>query len=186
MTSKYDYEIIEYLKKLGFPLLYILPNQYDELCMEAVKQKYYACNAMQAVKNQTDKICLAAVNNDGMALQFVKKQTHEICIAAVCQNGLALQFVKNPTYEIYMAAVNQNGIALQFVKDDNPDIYFAKYKNIKNDIDKNENFYCSICLTENTDELCQIITCFHSFHKKCLLQWIKQKNNCPHCRIDIN
>lgn len=178
-APKYDKEIINYFKMIGFPLLYILPNQYEDLCLEAVKQKHYACEAMKLIKKQTDEICLIAVKQDGRALQYVKNQTVDICIAAVKQNGLALKFVNNQNYEICVEAVKQNGMALQFVKQDISNIYFSKYNNIKIVTNK-EN--CNICLSTNMDEWCEITNCNHHFHKECLFEWIKEKNTCPNCR----
>jgi hypothetical protein len=42
---------------------------------------------------------------------------------------------------------------------------------------------CPICLEEN-DEESRITCCInnHVFHKKCILEWIKKKPNCPLCR----
>lgn len=43
---------------------------------------------------------------------------------------------------------------------------------------------CSICLSAikyNPKRLC----CNHSFHKKCILNWIKHKNSCPLCIREI-
>ena len=54
-----------------------------------------------------------------MAFVYIKEQTPELCLAAVQQNGLALQFVKfkEQTPELCLAAVKQYRLALQFVKD---------------------------------------------------------------------
>ena len=40
-----------------------------------------------------------------MALDYVKTQTEKICLAAVKQNGLALKYVKNQTEKICLVAV---------------------------------------------------------------------------------
>src|SRR3989338_9805218 len=68
--------------------------------------------SLQYVKEQTDEICMVAVQQDGLVLQYVNVQTDEICMAAVQQNGWALAYVTNQTDEICMAAVQQNGQAL--------------------------------------------------------------------------
>jgi regulator of extracellular matrix RemA (YlzA/DUF370 family) len=121
----YDKDVISYLKKLGFPLLFLLKNQTEDICLDAVNQKYYTTYAMKNIINQTEEICLSAVKQDGMALQFVKIQTNEICLIAVKQNGLALQFVKEQTEEICLNAVRQNGIALRFVQNQTEEIIIA-------------------------------------------------------------
>jgi len=46
---------------------------------------------------------------------YVKKKTPEICLAAVQQNGLALEFVNDQTPEICMAAVQQNELATKYI-----------------------------------------------------------------------
>ena len=46
------------------------------------------------MKDQTQEICLAAVNKCGLALKYVKEQTPEICLAAAKQNWKAFRFVK--------------------------------------------------------------------------------------------
>ena len=56
------------------------------------------------------------LKEDGMALKGCYKQTPKMCIAAVEQNGLALQYVKiHKSRRICIAAVKQNPDALQFV-----------------------------------------------------------------------
>jgi len=170
-------EIIEYLKRLGYPLLFILKNQNIELCIEAINQKYYTCDAMKEIQNQTEEMCLLAVKQNGMALQFVKNQTNEICLLAVKQNGMALQFVKNQTNEICLSAVQQNGMALQFVKDKEYKLLF-----ITSNINIKKDDICSICISQNDNEWCEILDCLHVFHKECLLRWLEEKNICPNCR----
>ena len=148
-------EIIEYLKRLGYPLLFILKNQNIELCIEAINQKYYTCDAMKEIQNQTEEMCLLAVKQNGMALQFVKNQTNEICLLAVKQNGMALQFVNDKEYKLLFITSNIN-----IKKDD----------------------ICSICISQNDSEWCEILDCLHVFHKECLLRWLEEKNICPNCR----
>jgi hypothetical protein len=178
----YDKDVILYLKKLGFPLLFLLKNQTDDICLDAVNQKYYTIYAMKNIINQTEEICLSAVKQDGMALQFVKIQTNEICLIAVKQNGLALQFVKEQTEEICLNAVRQNGIALRFVQNQTEEIIIA---NIEIKIVVNPNINCIICLSNKNEKWCQIKECKHQFHFDCLIKWTKVKENCPCCRKKI-
>ena len=153
-----DREIIAYLKRLGYPLLFILKNQNVELCLEAINQKHYTCIAMEQIKNQTEELCVEAVKNNGMALQYVKNQTHEICLLAIRQNGLALQFVKNKDYKILV---------------------------ISNKINIKTDDICSICISQNENEWCELVNCKHVFHKDCLMRWLKEKESCPNCRNDL-
>jgi len=41
---------------------------------------------LRFINNQTEKICLEAVKQNGSALQYVKNQTEKICLEAVKQN----------------------------------------------------------------------------------------------------
>jgi hypothetical protein len=181
----HDKELIEYFKTIGFPLLYIFKKQTPDLCKEAIKQKYYTIYGIKNIKFQTNELCELAVENDGMSLEFVINQTEKICEKAVKQNGLALQFVKNKNYKLCFDAVTQNSKSLKYVdfNDENYDLYFENYKNIKN---KNEVIeICSICLSNDKNKYCEITECKHSFHIKCLIQWVKENNTCPICRIII-
>jgi len=46
---------------------------------------------------------------------------------------------------------------------------------------------CICCMSdyENGDEL-RRLTCFHSFHKDCIDEWLKENHKCPICKIDLN
>ena len=46
---------------------------------------------------------------------------------------------------------------------------------------------CSICLGEfiGTDIIKAFNKCEHIFHKKCLLDWLKNHNYCPLCKHDL-
>jgi hypothetical protein len=50
-------------------------------------------DAFKLVKNQTDKISLAAVELDGTLLRFVFNQTPEIILAAIEQNPAAVNHI---------------------------------------------------------------------------------------------
>ena len=175
-----DEEIIAYLKKLGYPLLFIIKNQNTELCKEAINQKYYTCNAMKEIQDQTEELCIEAVKNDGMALQFVKNQNDILCKLAIQQNGMALQFVKNKTKEICFLAVQQNGMALQFIKENEFKLLF-----ITSNVCKKLDTICTICISQSDSELCEIKDCKHIFHKDCLIRWLEEKSICPNCRKSL-
>ena len=43
---------------------------------------------------------------------------------------------------------------------------------------------CVICLNEiNKDE--KVLDCNHVFHKECIEKWMKEKTECPICRVDV-
>lgn len=57
--------------------------------------------------------------------------------------------------------------------------YSPQNKKIKNDI-------CPVCLEEfrNTERVA-LCPCRHSFHVKCLQQWLDQHNTCPMCKASV-
>ena len=50
-------------------------------------------------KDQTEEICLAAVEESKHALRYVHNQTVEICLAAVKKNSFAYQYVNKDIFE---------------------------------------------------------------------------------------
>jgi hypothetical protein len=86
---------------------------YAKICMAAVQNNPLA---LHYVTQQTPEICMAAVQKLAYVLRFVKYQTLEICMVAVQQNGNTLQYVHNQTDQICIAAVQRLGCALQYVK----------------------------------------------------------------------
>ena len=47
-----------------------------------------------------------------------------------------------------------------------------------------EDNTCIICFDDVSSEK-RTLTCNHSYHKKCINEWIKTKNSCPICRCVI-
>ena len=109
-------EVLKEVKEDGSYLQFIQgDNQTEEICLTAVQQNGYA---LQCVHNQTDEVCLAAVKQDGYALQFVRNQTEAIVKAAVEQNGWALRYAHNQTEAIVKAALANDPKAMQYVADE--------------------------------------------------------------------
>lgn len=67
----------------------------------------------------TEEECLLVVKHHGSILEFIheKNKTDKVCLAAVKQNGIVLKHVKNQTFEICLAAAKQNKEALKYIKD---------------------------------------------------------------------
>lgn len=66
-------------------------------------------------EEQTPEICLAAVQNCGMALFAVHSQTPVICRASIKQNPHALQFVRDQTAEICLLAYSMDPTSVKHV-----------------------------------------------------------------------
>lgn len=99
--------------KHDYGVLKHIKNQTNEMCILAVQND--GC-ALQYINNQSEEICILAVQNNPLALRYVKNQTDEICEQAVQKNGYSLRFVNVQTEKICKLAVQQCGDALQFVK----------------------------------------------------------------------
>ena len=57
--------------------------------------------------------------------------------------------------------------------------------NLQPSLNSEENDDCSICLASLKGKEVKIAICNHSFHKTCLDDWLKEKENCPLCRTDL-
>lgn len=59
-------------------------------------------------------------------------------------------------------------------------------ENIVFDETIDDNFVCSICInTSECEDKKTIKTCKHSFHSKCIDEWLKYKKECPICRLQL-
>ncbi len=73
LSVKKEQEYLEKVKQNGMYLKLITKNQTEKICLEAVKNNG---SVLVYVNEQTPQICLEAVKKDGRALEFVKKQTN--------------------------------------------------------------------------------------------------------------
>lgn len=95
----------------GPSLKYI--DQTNELCMIAVQQDGYS---LKYVKNQTEEICTMAIEQYAHSLKYVHNQSDELCTKAIEHNIHALQYVHNQTYEHCIYAVGLDGYTLNYVQ----------------------------------------------------------------------
>lgn len=59
-------------------------------------------------------------------------------------------------------------------------------KNERNQLEKNDGA-CIICLCKlEIGQHARILQCFHSFHQKCIDEWLYQKKECPVCKHKLN
>ena len=86
---------------------------HQERIQRAATQKGY----LKRLKHQTEAVCIAAVQLDGLALKDVHEQTERICLEAVKRNGLALEFVEKQTEIICCIAVRKNPEMIKYVKE---------------------------------------------------------------------
>lgn len=101
-------------------------EQSEGLCLKAV-QASHMC--LQHVINQTEEMCLIAVRSSPISIIHVKNQTEEICLEIVRQQGILLGKVEEQTEEICLAAVGQSGAALMFVRKQTEEIQKVALEN---------------------------------------------------------
>ena len=85
--------------------LKLIENQYEEVCLEAVKQHG---GALVYVKKQTSEICLEAVKQNRYLLEYVKEQTEEICLEVIKQDVANIKKIKNKTPKLCFYAFLNN------------------------------------------------------------------------------
>lgn len=96
-------------------------DQTEELCMAAIQK---CPDLIQSVHNQTEKICLEAVKRNPSKLAYVRNRTEKVCLEAVRQNGMLLYYLwdHEKTPKVCLEAIKQNGRALMYVKDQTVEI----------------------------------------------------------------
>jgi hypothetical protein len=80
-------------------------NSRPALVYEAVK---YSSNSIRYVDNQTDKLCLLAVNGDPFSIQYIINPSDEVIRVAIKKNAYVLFSIinrKNLSEDIYMEAI---------------------------------------------------------------------------------
>jgi hypothetical protein len=61
-----------------------------------------------------------------------------------------------------------------------------KIKTVNSNDEENLLNECPICLEQYAkDEKICILQCDHTFHEKCIKEWLKNSENCPNCRENI-
>ena len=86
----------------------------EEIYIEMIKYDVSLFCAIKK-KNQTEKLCIEAVKQNGHVLFYVRNQTEKICIEAVKKNGYCLQYVITQTPKICIEAVKTNKSILKYI-----------------------------------------------------------------------
>lgn len=87
-------------------------NSRQSLVYEAVK---YSANSIRYVDNQTEKLCLLAVNNDPFSIQDIINPSDEVICTAINKNAHVILYItnriihrKNLSEDMYMEAIRYN------------------------------------------------------------------------------
>ena len=74
------------------------------------------------------------------------------------------------------------------LKEGDWDLFFKpfEYKNLSK-LNKFNQQSCSICMDSynNEEMLRQVPKCEHIFHDECLIEWLKTKQQCPNCNLEL-
>jgi len=102
---------------------YIALGRHISYLSHTLEDTYKALDrcTLKNTTNQTLKICLEAVKQNGYELLFVKEQIPEICLAAVKQEPYIIRYVnpENQTEGIALATVKKNGHLLEYITPQN-------------------------------------------------------------------
>jgi hypothetical protein len=160
------------MKQCGNALKYI-PEQTNELCMEAIKQNLIA---IKYIKNYYFDVSICAVRLASKLkigiIEYIKNYTKDISsdeFQQICDEAIkldpennysALQFIENQPYDICLKLVRINYITLQYIKNQTPEMlieiitkhpWAIQYVNDKI-IECNTDLYkklCMIAVTKN-------------------------------------
>jgi hypothetical protein len=82
--------------------------------------------AIQYIKNPSEKVQLAAVNQNGVSIHYIINKgivpSEKVQITAVNQNGGAIYYIENPSEKVQLAAVNQNYDYIFYIKTPYPSV----------------------------------------------------------------
>lgn len=126
---------------------------------ELIEQSPYA---LMEIENQYEEVCLKAVKKHGGALQYVKNPTENICIEAIKSHSCAFKYVKNPTEKICAEAIKTDSSLINSIKLKTPEICFYLYLDNYNLHHKNKNIQKGVEEFIDTNKLENIIFCIQS------------------------
>jgi len=90
--------------------------------------------AIQYVKNPSEAVQLAAVNQYWYAIRYIKNPSEAVQLAAVSENWRAIQYIDNPSEAVQLVAVKADGDAIQYIKKPTEAVQIAAVSNSWNAI----------------------------------------------------
>ncbi len=120
----------KYYKKISNNGMYLkyITEQTENICLLAIDNNVAS---YEYVKNMTPNIAIAIVKKDGMLLNKIDEifHTNDICIAALKNNINAYQFIKNKTYEINAYVLSKKGWLLKFIENQTDELCIIAVQN---------------------------------------------------------
>jgi hypothetical protein len=99
-----------------------IKNPSEAVQMAAVNQNGHT---IQYIKNPTEAVQMTAVNKNGLTIKHIPNPGEAVQMAAVNKNGLAIGYISNPGEAVQLAAVNRNGFALKHIKNPSEAVQLA-------------------------------------------------------------
>lgn len=94
-TKKEQFDLIR-SGKFGYEKLKEIDNQYEDVCMEALK---ISANAIEYINNPTEEMKIIAVKNWGHTIRHINNPTEEMKLLAIKNNGWAIRYIEGVNYE---------------------------------------------------------------------------------------
>ena len=97
-------------------------NPSEKIKIAAVKKNGLA---IAFIENPSEKVQLSAVKEDIRAIQYIKNPSKNVQLFVVKRYGSGIKFIKNPNDEVKLAAVKQNGYAIEYIKNPIEEVQLA-------------------------------------------------------------
>jgi hypothetical protein len=183
----------KYLKKYGLEM-----RENSKICNLYLSKKVSPKSVWNNVHNVIDRLCELRFLNEYCNIKNIMKELkreeqnrdlshYEIFTAA--ENVALERFGDNGNYpKVYPWF---NDIGLVFCESCDMKLLKLPTKICKKCVN-HENFNkcdCSVCLDFDEKYICQTLPCNHTFHKKCIINWLiseNGKNTCPNCRVGFD
>lgn len=102
-----------------------IKNPSDKVQIAVVEE---FCTAIKYIKAPSLEVQLCAVKKDGRAIKHIKNPSLPVQLTAVKDFGDAIQYIKNPNLEVQLAAVQQNGSSIWYIINPSSLVQYAAIK----------------------------------------------------------
>ena len=91
-------------------------NVSDEIQIEIINESNKGAEKFEEIKSPSEKVQLAAVQNDGYFLYYIKNPTEKVQWASIQKDGSAIQFIDNPSDEMKEMAIHNKPSSIVHIK----------------------------------------------------------------------
>ena len=105
--------LLEIVKKNGLLLKFVKEeDQTEEICLAAINEN---TDALRYVFHQTRDICIKSIETNPYSIKHIINQKHDYCVLAISLIPLSIKHIRNITFELLLFAVKINKFVLYFV-----------------------------------------------------------------------